>query len=725
MALALRRYRKTLLASGLFDPAELRAFERSLPPSERPANPDELSQALVEAGKLTAFQAAELQTGRGLGLVLGNYVVLDRIGAGGMGQVYKAWHRRMHRTVALKTLPERAAAGEDSIARFRREILSAAQLSHPNIVAAYDADVAQNVHFLVMEYVDGPNLSDVVRQHGPLPIAQVVRYVLDAARGLAYAHQRGIVHRDVKPSNLIVDPSGVVKVLDLGLARTSAAMAGAELTLPGDVVGTLEYMAPEQAAGSPDVDRRADVYGLGCTLYRLITGQFLYNGGSASALIAAHRDEKIPSLRSLRDEVPRSLDAVFKRMVAKQPADRFQNMDEVITALERLRLNEKRSVGRPALVTEKGTSSAAGRRVGAPFGAFLGPAHDEGSGDDLQLVSDAGRGIDFQPIDDPPKISQAPPPPVVSFADANEDTGSPPVSPLVALAALVAALAGITALSWFDSTDRNQTESLARPQRIASCSAGERARRWAESLGVPASMTNSLQMRFVLVPPAGDDENVSPGEVRTPFYLGVCELTVGQYRQFAAATGHRTAGHLAASLSGQPVQGDRHPVIDLTAEDAEAFCRWLSQRESASYRLPTQAEWTQACRGDAAGQSWPGEEMSELGRYAWYESNSGGRTHQVGLLEANPFGLHDLLGNSAEWCVIGNSRPSTAAQGKSVARHILCGGSWSSPASALSSFGAGETTSVTTTGGLRMVLELPLEARWPHRRAALHRRSNR
>lgn len=722
MALALRRYRKTLLASGLIEPAELRTFERSLPTSKRPANPDELSQALVEAGKLTVFQAAELQAGRGLGLVLGNYVVLDRIGAGGMGQVFRAWHRRMQRTVALKTLPDRAAAGEDSIARFRREILSAAQLSHPNIVAAYDADVAQNVHFLVMEYVDGPNLSDVVRQHGPLPIVQTVRYVLDAARGLAYAHQRGIVHRDVKPSNLIVDPSGVVKVLDLGLARTSAVMAGTELTLPGDVVGTLEYMAPEQAAGSSDVDRRADVYGLGCTLYRLLTGEFLYNGGSASALIAAHRDETIPSLRALRDEVPRSLDAVFKRMVGKQPADRFQSMDEVVTALDKLRLNEKRPGGRPVLAPGMGASRGLRRRACAPFVSPLDPA-DAGSGDDLQLVAEAGDCIDFQPVDDQLKVTPAPPLAAASVAVAKQETRSPPVSPRVALVALVAALAGITALSWLDSTDSNHNDILPRTQVIASRSAGERARRWAESLGVPLSMTNSLQMRFVLIPPAGDDESVSPGEVQTPFYLSVCELTVGQYRQFAAATGRRTASHVAASLSGQLVQGDRHPVIDLTAEDAEAFCRWLSQRETAIYRLPTQAEWRHACHSDTAGQSWVGDAMSELSRYAWYESNSGGRTHQVGLLEANPYGLHDLLGNAAEWCVIGNAQPSITAQSQSVANHILCGGSWSSPGIALSA--AGETTSVNTTGGVRLVLDLPREARWPHRSAASHGRSSR
>lgn len=709
MALALRRYRKLLLASGLLDAAELRAFERSLPAAERPSSPIDLSQALVAAGKLTVFQAAEIDAGRASTLVLGNYVLLDRIGAGGMGQVFKAWHRRMQRTVAVKMLPDRAAAGENSIARFRREILSAAQLTHPNIVAAYDADEAQKIHFLVMEFVDGPNLSDVVRQQGPLPIAQAIRFVLDAARGLAYAHGRGVVHRDVKPSNLIVDPVGTVKVLDLGLARPATVATGAELTMVGDVVGTLEYMAPEQAAGASDIDCRADIYGLGCTLYRLLTGELPYRGGSTSALIAAHRDEKIPSLRTCRSDVPRSLDVAFKRMVAKHPEDRFQTMDEVIGALERVRVPDRRSaIASPAPVV-------------ADDGA-------DGSGDDLMLVSSAASNVVFQSLhsDGPPREANHSP---AELVVADKPGGrSPPVSPLLALAALAAAMAAITALAWFDA-DRTTavTTGTSRHQADESLNVGELAQRWAKSLQLPLSMTNSLGMQFVLIPPGGEaQDSTSPG-IATPFYYGVHEVTVSQYRQFLAATGYRTANRGASALAasvvlGERFQGDRRPATDLTAADAQAFCHWLSQYEAASYRVPTQSEWAYACRAGATTMWWFGDGLESLGRFAWYQSNSGGRMHQVGLLEANPLGLHDLLGNAAEWCVVSDRQSAVLSRG-AASQYMLCGGNWSSPATAFDH--AAVSVNASTTGGLRLVLELPLEARWPRRSATSQRRATR
>jgi formylglycine-generating enzyme required for sulfatase activity len=255
-------------------------------------------------------------------------------------------------------------------------------------------------------------------------------------------------------------------------------------------------------------------------------------------------------------------------------------------------------------------------------------------------------------------------------------------------------------------------------------SAGEWAQQWAESLGVPVSMTNSLGMCFVLIPPGGDKENPSSTHVGAPYYYGVHELTTAQFQQFMVAVGYRVGnGSAAGPLSpGGLAQSDRHPVVGLTAADAEAFCHWLSQHEGASYRLPTQAEWAHACRAGAAARVWFGDEKAEWGRYAWYESNSGGRTHQVGLLEANPFGLHDLVGNAAEWCVSGDwrsGRPPIASH------YVLCGGCWSSPAAALNAVVSNQNPAVTTTGGLRLVLELPLEARWPRRSAASRRRSTR
>ena len=667
MALALRRYRKSLLASGLLSPAELADFERALPRGKRPSSGDDLARLLIEAGRLTEFQAGEIVAGRTTALVLGNYVVLDRIGAGGMGQVFKAWHRRMERVVALKTLPDQRSAGEDSVARFRREVLSAARLSHPNIVAAYDADVCNGIHYLVMEYVNGPNLSDVLRQRGPLPLGEAVRSVIDAARGLAYAHSQGIVHRDIKPSNLIADRSKIVKVLDLGLARMPSLAAGAELTLPGDVVGTLEYMAPEQAAGSRDVDHRADIYGLGCTLYRLVVGDFPFPGRTPQEIIAAHRNQAIPSLRAGREEVPRSLDAVFKRMVTKEPTERIQSMQEVVDALERLRLADKRSNG--ALQRDSQ------------------PAENSESGDDVELAPTSPAN--------PPLDAEVPRP--AGEEQASERVTRPssvaPVPPKVAIATLAAGLLLIAGLSWLDS-DHDGPPPLVQDQtagiyRLAREAVGE----WSETLGVPLRMTNTLGMQFVLIPPskASDNSSTDGG----PFYFSVYELTVGQFQVFLTASGRSPSG---VSLSS----GERHPAI-VSAADAEKFCRWLSDRERAVYRLPTEAEWSQACSAGTPTQWWFGDDATALARFAWFDANAAARTHQVGLLEANPFGLHDILGNAAEWCLTRNSlRPSW----------VLCGGSYLSPPSESGPARRNEPPAAArAVGGVRLVLELPAEAR--------------
>lgn len=661
-------------------PDELRAFEGALPRGHRPTTPEGLAQALIDAEKLTPYQAAEIDAGRITGLVLGNYVVLDRIGAGGMGQVFKAWHRRMQRVVALKTLPNEAAAGEDSIARFRREILSAAQLLHPNIVAAYDADVAAGVHFLVMEYVDGQNLADVVRQHGPLAVPQAVKYILDAARGLAYAHSRGIIHRDVKPSNLIVNDADVVKVLDLGLARPATALAGPELTSPGDVVGTLEYMAPEQAAGSAAVDGRVDVYGLGCTLHRLVTGELPYRGRSPMELIAAHRDQKIPSLRAARDDVPRSLDVVFKRMIAKQAAERYASMEEVIDALEKLR------------ITGRGRSARPNGFADRP--ATLAPSAGSSRGDDLELAPTATGG--------PPQANHGQSVHLASTSPAAKPVAArPAISPALALLTLLAALAGLTSLSWFDSSG-NEGKMPPETGATAYSSASAWQRACAESLGVPVTLSNSLAMRFVLIPP--DDSSSSASQVvGAPFYFATCELTVAQYRPFLAATA-ATADALGVR------QGDRHPAIDLTADDAERYCLWLSEREGANYRLPTDQEFARACRAGTQGRLWFDPNSCEPGRFAWYQASSGNRTHQAGLLETNPLGLHDLLGNAPEWCRRVSKTPGEPSA--QVASYTLLGGSWLSPVDELISMES-DAVSRARVGGLRLVLELPLEARWP------------
>ena len=329
-----REFADALVEIGLIDAAARERYAAD--PAEGVLG---LSRALVKAGWLTSYQAAAVFQRKSRGLLVGNYLILDKVGQGGMGIVFKARHRALGRVGALKILPPSFTRDRGIVLRFRREFEAAARLRHPNLVAAFEFDEDRGVHFLVMEYVQGINLDRIVGENGPLPVDEAVDYLIQTSRGLEAAHEKGIVHRDIKPGNLMLDRRGTVRVLDLGLARMVGAgnafeSSGANrLTQAGMCMGTIDYMAPEQAEDSHNVDHRADIYSLGCTLYFLLAGREPFPGPTILKKLVAHQEHPAPSLRAIRPEISPDLEAAYQKMMAKRPEDRPASMSEVIALL--------------------------------------------------------------------------------------------------------------------------------------------------------------------------------------------------------------------------------------------------------------------------------------------------------------------------------------------------------------------------------------------------------
>jgi formylglycine-generating enzyme required for sulfatase activity/WD40 repeat protein/serine/threonine protein kinase len=323
-----------------------------------PSDPNALARELVRRGFLTVWQVNQIIKGRARELLLGSYLLLEKLGEGGMGAVYKACNWKLGQIVAVKVIRKERLDNEATIRRFHREIQAAGKLWHPNIVRALDADEVNGTHFFVMEYVEGRDLFHVVKERGPLPVTEACDYIRQAALGLQHAFERGLVHRDIKPSNLLLTgtrdeergtnatplaprPSPlvpVVKLLDMGLARfeREAEEHSSTLTQEGAIMGTPDYIAPEQARDSHAADIRADIYSLGCTLYFLLTGKVPFPGGTLTEKLLKHQMDTPTHLRQLRPDVPPEVAQMAAKLMAKRPEERFQTPAEFAVALENL-----------------------------------------------------------------------------------------------------------------------------------------------------------------------------------------------------------------------------------------------------------------------------------------------------------------------------------------------------------------------------------------------------
>lgn len=648
----------------LLTPAQFDDVARKM--ESKPLDARTLAHNLIETGWLTPYQVNQLLQGRGKSLLLGSYIVLERLGEGGMGEVFKARHRHLNNLVALKLIHKDRMDNSQAIKRFQREIHAAARLHHPNIILAYDADQIDSRHFLTMEYVEGIDLHKLVKDKGPLPIEQACDYIRQAALGLQHAFDKGMVHRDIKPHNLLLAKTGTIKILDMGLARVirpdGEEASSSTLTREGSVMGTLDYIAPEQAMDSHTADIRADLYSLGCTFYFLLTGKVPFPGGDALAKLMKHKLEEPVPVEKLRIDLPPGLASVLRKLMAKQPEQRFQTPAELAAVL---------ASGTAASSPGAALHRAARRRWLVRTTAVT-----------LILFSLLGL-VGFLLIRGSDATTRA------GKTIPESDPGPPPL-----------------AVAPFDEKQ-----------------AKEHQRRWAEYLKVKVVEANSIGMKLAVIPPGkfamGSPDNETGRlahegpqhevELTQPFSIGVYEVTLGQYRAFIKDSGQTNDGTWAKSGLT-----DEHPVAWVTWSDAEAFCQWLSKKEGKKYALPTEAQWEYSCRAGSPARFRFGDDDTRLVDYGWSKENSGGKTNAVGQKKANAWGLHDMHGNVWEWCSDWykadhyKERPKKDPSGPSMGTNrVLRGGCWLDAPSLLRSayrLGSYPPTLRTGTFGFRVVL---------------------
>jgi serine/threonine protein kinase len=321
--------------SGVVEEKRLDAYLEKVRATGLQPSPSRMAGVMERDGILTHFQAEQIVQGKWRRFTIGKYKVLERLGSGGMGSVYLCEHKLMRRRVAVKVLPTAKADDPSSLERFYREARAVAALDHPNIVRAYDIDQDEKLHFLVMEYVDGSSLQEIIKKTGPMSVLRACHYMQQSALGIQHAYETaGLVHRDIKPGNILVDRSGIVKVLDMGLARFFNDEED-NLTKKYDenVLGTADYLAPEQAIDSHGVDIRADIYSLGATFYFVLTGRTPFTEGTVAQKLIWHQTRQPKSIRQVRPDVPDEVVTLIERMMAKDPAQRPSTPREIADAL--------------------------------------------------------------------------------------------------------------------------------------------------------------------------------------------------------------------------------------------------------------------------------------------------------------------------------------------------------------------------------------------------------
>ncbi len=627
------------------------------------------------------------------------YAIVRELGRGGMGVVYLAKNKPMDRLEVLKVINTTLLDHPGAIERFLREIRSAAKLSHANVVTAYSVLQQGGLLAFAMEYIEGQDLASLVKSQGPLPVAHACFYVQQAALGLQHAFEKGMVHRDIKPQNLILARDGkkhIVKVLDFGLAKATREKTDETgLTAEGIMLGTPDYVAPEQSLDAAKADIRADIYSLGCTLYYLLSGRPPFAGSSLAAVLMAHQMEEAKPLNLVRPEVPEELAAVVRKMMAKSPAKRYQTPLEVVQALSPF--IKQGATPKPSLELSSGGVEAKpavrkASRVASPPPAVEAakkqaePANVWGSLTEGSIVS-AG-----------PRKSAVIRKPRVAAESKRTSRSKWLIGGGVGAGVLLILLLGMWAGGMFKGK------------------APDAAREFSEEKQdkLPNSLTNSVGMKLVLVQPGSfrmgtpetesfryPDEDRHEVEITRPFYVGIFEVTQEQYKR---VMGQNPSFFSATGVGSHLVRGKdtrQFPVEMVSWNDAVEFCRRLSdlseeKGRKRTYRLPTEAEWEYCCRGGHLfktpsppfhfGDSLSSTQANFKGNWPYGGAPEGRfleRTTQVGSYGPNPLGLYDLHGNVWEWCAdwydaeYYKLSPPKDPQGPDTGeRRVLRGGAW-------------------------------------------------